>query len=112
RFLTLSAAIWLGYVLMTWCVVEALPATARQGLYFAAVLTGMGGIGMVLPAPGGGLGPFHAAVYYTFVMFGLDGDDGKALALLLHTPQLVSNTALGLAAMFYLYRVGSTHAKN
>jgi uncharacterized membrane protein YbhN (UPF0104 family) len=109
-FVVLSVGIWLGYVVMTLSVIAALPATAMHGLYFAAVLTGMGGIGMVLPAPGGGLGPFHAAVYYTFVMFGLNGDDGKALALLLHTPQLIVNTLVGIAALLYLYRAGS--AKN
>ncbi len=109
-FVVLSAAIWFGYVLTTWCVVAAFPATAAYGLYFAAILTGMGGIGMVLPAPGGGLGPFHAAVFYTFLMLGLDGNDGKALALLLHTPQLVSNTILGLGAGYYLYRAGAKDA--
>lgn len=102
RFGLLTVGIWAGYTLSSWLAMQALPATAGQNLYLAFVIMAMGGIGMAVPSPGG-IGSFHWAITYTFVMFGLAQAAGNALALLIHTPQLLVVSLSG--GLSYLYLV-------
>ncbi len=101
RFGLLTLGIWAGYTLSSWLAMQALPATAGQSLYLAFVIMAMGGIGMAVPSPGG-IGSFHWAITYTFVMFGLPQASGNALALLIHTPQLLVVSLSGGLAYLYL----------
>lgn len=98
-FFASTLGIWFCYVLTTYLVFRALGNT--YNFYFAYIVTIMGGIGMALPAPGG-LGPFHTAVIYTFTLFGYSENDGRLIALLIHTPQLVLNIVAGAIGYFYL----------
>lgn len=100
-FALLSLLIWAGYTLSSWLAMQALPVTQGLSLYLAFVIMAMGGIGMAIPSPGG-VGSFHSAITYTFVMFGLPQASGVALGLLIHTPQLLVVSVSGGISYFYL----------
>jgi uncharacterized membrane protein YbhN (UPF0104 family) len=61
----------------------------------------MGAVGMALPVPGG-LGPYHAAITYTLVLYGYTESQGANLALVMHTSQLVINILMGAVSYGYL----------
>lgn len=100
-FALLSLLIWAGYTVSSWLAMQALPVTQGLSLYLAFVIMAMGGIGMAIPSPGG-VGSFHSAITYTFVMFGLPQASGVALGLLIHTPQLLVVSLSGGISYFYL----------
>jgi glycosyltransferase 2 family protein len=102
-FVVWSIVIWLLYILSTYCVMLAFEALQgpEWNLYFALIITAMGGIGMAIPIPGG-TGSYHAAVDLTFQMFGYATALGTTLALLIHTPQLLLNGLAGGLSYFYL----------
>ncbi len=100
-FLVCTALIWFFYVLSTYLGTLILPSTVSMGFQLAFIVTIMGGIGMTIPVPGG-LGPFHNAVIWTLVAFGYPKSDGEALALVIHTPQLVLLVLTGALSYFYL----------
>lgn len=100
-FLFSTVLIWFFYVLSTYLGTLILPNTSSVGFTLAFILTMMGGIGMTIPVPGG-LGPFHNAVIWTMIAFGYPKSDGEALALIIHTPQLIMLIITGAMAYFYL----------
>ncbi|GIV43724.1 MAG: hypothetical protein KatS3mg035_0847 [Bacteroidia bacterium] len=100
-FLLSTGLIWFFYVLSTYLGTLILPNTHSIGFSLAFILTIMGGIGMTIPAPGG-LGPFHNAIIWTMVAFGYAKSDGEALALIIHTPQLILLVLTGAISYFYL----------
>ncbi|MBX3102161.1 MAG: flippase-like domain-containing protein [Bacteroidetes bacterium] len=97
----LSVGIWGGYVLSTWLFLQAFPQTEGASLWFAIILNTMGAVGMALPVPGG-LGPFHAAITYTMVLYGFTETQGANIALVMHTSQLVLNILMGAVGYGYL----------
>jgi uncharacterized protein (TIRG00374 family) len=100
-FIFYSLAIWGGYVLSTWLFLLAFPQTAGASLWLAVILNTMGAVGMALPVPGG-LGPYHAAITYTLVLYGYTESQGANLALVMHTSQLVINILMGAVSYGYL----------
>ncbi len=100
-FLLSTGLIWFFYVLSTYFGTLILPNTQSIGFQLAFIITIMGGIGMTIPVPGG-LGPFHNAVIWTMVAFGYAKSDGEALALIIHTPQLIILIITGAIGYFYL----------
>jgi uncharacterized protein (TIRG00374 family) len=106
-FILVSLAIWLGYITVNYLIMKAMRGTSDLSYYTAVIITAMGGIAMVVPAPGG-TGPFHFAVTETFRMYRLNVDLGRALALVIHTPQLVLNSLVGGFFFFYLARKEKT----
>lgn len=100
-FSVLTVLIWLSYTLSTFLATYIFASTASIGLELSFILMVMGGIGMTLPVPGG-LGPFHNAIIWTLVAFGYAKSDGEALALIIHTPQLIMLVITGAMGYFYL----------
>lgn len=100
-FLVSTFLIWFFYVLSTYLGTLILPNTYSVGFQLAFILTVMGGIGMTIPVPGG-LGPFHNAIIWTMIAFGYAKSDGEALALIIHTPQLILLVITGAISYFYL----------
>lgn len=100
-FLFHTFMIWFLYILMTYVVFFAFEETSDLSFYFAIVVTTMGGIGFALPVPGG-IGPYHNAVIFTFVAFGLSTSMGTSYAVLVHTSQLIGIIFAGFIAYIYL----------
>lgn len=100
-FSILTMLIWLSYTLSTFLATYIFASTTSIGFELSFILMVMGGIGMTLPVPGG-LGPFHNAIIWTLVAFGYAKSDGEALALIIHTPQLIMLVVTGAISYFYL----------
>ena len=54
-------SIWIMYFLMTYICFQAIPETSHLGISDGLFLLVLGGIGMVIPAPGG-IGSYHLMV--------------------------------------------------
>ena len=65
-FIVYTIAIWGCYVMMTYLVFFSLEQTANLPFIFALTAFVMGGIGMVIPSPGG-VGSYHFAIIMSFV---------------------------------------------
>lgn len=64
--------IWLMYFLMAYVAFYSIPQTSNLTLSDGLFITVAGGMGMVIPAPGG-TGSYHAAITLAFVALGLGG---------------------------------------
>jgi hypothetical protein len=108
-FIVYSVGIWACYVMMTYLVFFSLDPTAGLDPMFALTAFTMGGIGMVLPTPGG-IGTYHFAIIMSFVAyapsFGWTEQYAKTvgtnLAFIIHTSQMIMMIAVGLLCYFYL----------
>jgi len=95
--------IWANYFLMIYVVVFALPATAEIGLANGLFVMIAGGMGMVLPSPGG-IGSYHYLVMLALSVLGVSQVDGLSFATLVHGGQFLMTIIAGLIAMPFIYR--------
>ena len=111
RFVVYTLIIWICYILMTYIGFFIMPAISGLDInliYFAWILTVVGGIGFALPSPGG-MGSYHAAVVICFLGFQVlpDADAsrqlGLAFATILHASQLLMMVVVGGLAYMYLW---------
>lgn len=102
-FIIISVGIWFGYILVNYLFMLALPATSHLSFYQAVIVTAMGGVAMVIPSPGG-VGAFHFAFTETFKIYRLGESLGKILALVIHTPQFILNSIVGMVYFILLTR--------
>jgi glycosyltransferase 2 family protein len=101
-FLLLSVLIWVCYILMTFLVFFALDETKELSFVFAITAFTMGGIGMVLPSPGG-IGTYHFAIIMSFAAyassFGWTEEHAKVvgtnIAFIIHTSQFIMMVLVG-----------------
>jgi uncharacterized membrane protein YbhN (UPF0104 family) len=108
-FVFYTLGIWICYILMTYLVFFALEGSADMPFVFALTVFTMGGIGMVIPAPGG-IGTYHFAVIMTFVayaaQFGMTEETARTLgtniAFIIHTSQLVMMIVVGFLCYLFL----------
>jgi hypothetical protein len=108
-FVFYTLAIWGCYILMTYLVFFALDGSSDLPFVFALTVFTMGGIGMVLPSPGG-IGTYHFAVIMTFVAYatqmGWSEDAARTLgtniAFIIHTSQLIMMIVVGFLAYLFL----------
>ncbi len=100
-FLLITALIWFCYIAQYFVCFFALPETSGLSFYFALMIMILGGIGIVLPVPGG-VGAFHFFCQLTFIVFGYSEQNGANYALLIHTSQYLMLIAVGALAYFYL----------
>lgn len=108
-FVFYTLAIWACYILMTYLVFYALDGSSNLPFVFALTVFTMGGIGMVLPSPGG-IGTYHFAVIMTFVAYaaqmGWSEDAARTLgtniAFIIHTSQLIMMIVVGFLCYLFL----------
>jgi glycosyltransferase 2 family protein len=103
EFIFFSILIWLLYLLMTWVVVFAVPATSGLKLVDGLFILVIGGLGMSAPVQGG-IGAFHwivsrgLASVYTFISI----EDGLIYATISHGSQAVFAILLGSLSLILL----------
>jgi len=100
-FLGITALIWICYIGQYYVCFFALDDTSGLSFYFAMMVMIVGGIGIVLPVPGG-VGAFHFFCQLTFISFGYSEQTGAGYALLIHTSQYLMLVAVGAIAYFSL----------
>lgn len=102
-FYSHTAFIWCMYFLMIYVVIFALPATKDISLGNGLFVMVAGGMGMVVPTPGG-IGSYHYLVQLALSVLGVDRADGLTFATLVHSGQLAMTVIAGLIALPMLYR--------
>jgi uncharacterized protein (TIRG00374 family) len=95
-----TVMIWLLYVLSTYLMILAIPEIGSS-LYFAFLVLVIGGVGFALPSPGG-LGTYHWAVIFSFIMKGFTEELGSTYALISHTLLTLLSIVAGFLAYLYL----------
>lgn len=109
-FALLTVLIWVCYILMTYLVFFSLKETSGLSAGFAITAFTMGGIGMVLPAPGG-FGTYHFAIKMSFSAYAgsfFAGNVAKAeevglsMAFIIHTSQFIMMIAAGIICYLFL----------
>jgi glycosyltransferase 2 family protein len=115
QFLTYTILIWGCYFLMTYCMIIALPATAHLGLLAAFTVLIIGSFGVAAPTPGG-IGAYHILVSSIVLLYGLQAELGKTLAILLHTTTMFGVLVFGILALLILFvkknNIPLTHGTN
>ncbi len=95
--------IWANYFFMIYVVLFALPATAEIGIANGLFVMIAGGMGMVVPSPGG-IGSYHYLVMLALSVLGIAEADGLSFATLVHGGQFLMTIIAGLIAMPFIYR--------
>ncbi len=95
--------IWVMYFLMIYIVIYALPATRDISIGNGLFVMVAGGMGMVVPTPGG-IGSYHYLVQLALSVLGIDKADGLTFATLVHSGQLLMTLITGFLALPMVYR--------
>lgn len=101
-----SVGLWLLYYLMMVLVAWAIPSTASLAYSSILMVMVMGSIGMIAPVQGG-IGTFHALVAFILMVYGLEEEEGKIFAVIIHSSQLIVIVLLGLITMAYFLKITS-----
>ncbi len=101
-FIAHTLFIWLMYLLMTWAVLMALPATAALGAADALFILVAGGLGMAAPVQGG-IGTYHWIVTVGLGIYGIPREDGLVFATLSHESQALLMIVLGSFSMLMVF---------
>lgn len=105
-FLFHTLFIWTMYYLMTWFLCFAIPQTADISPLAGLTILVMGTIGMAAPTIGG-IGSYHFLVGKIVSLYGLNAQDGIALATFLHTMQgIIFVIVFGLGAFVVSFFLG------
>lgn len=97
-----SIFIWVMYFLMLYVGFFAFEPTSNLGLVAGVVVFTLGGIGFIIPSPGG-MGTYHFLISTGLVMFGINGVDGFSFAnIMFFTIQIFANILFGLLALIIL----------
>jgi len=113
EFIFFSVLIWAFYLLMTWVVVFAVPATSELKLIDGLFILVIGGLGMSAPVQGG-IGAFHwivsrgLASVYAFISI----EDGLVYATIAHSSQAVFAILLGSLSLILLVSHKKSPGKN
>jgi hypothetical protein len=101
-FILYTFLIWFCYLLMTFVCFKCFKSMEDFNLLDGLLIMTIGGIGMVIPTPGG-MGSYHGAVYiglYTFL--GQEGDAATTFGFLVHSAQTIMIVLMGLIGLFFL----------
>jgi uncharacterized protein (TIRG00374 family) len=101
-FVAHTLFIWVMYYLMIYVVFFALPATENIDLSSGLFIMIVGGLGMVIPSPGG-IGSYHYLVMLGMGVLGISATDGVSFATLVHSGQFVMTILSGLVAVLFIY---------
>jgi uncharacterized protein (TIRG00374 family) len=110
-FIVHTIQIWLMYFLMVYVVFFALPATQHLGISEGLFLMVVGGLGMVIPTPGG-VGSYHFLVMTGLFFLGVEKTDGLSFATVVHGTQLVMTIVAGIVGFIFLARVQNRSIDN
>ena len=110
-FHTLS--IWIMYFLMTYICFQAIPETSHLGISDGLFLLVLGGIGMVIPAPGG-IGSYHLMVMIGLVALQVpdgvlsikpynDYNPAMLFPFIVHTAQTFVAIIMGSLGLLFLF---------
>jgi uncharacterized protein (TIRG00374 family) len=109
-FIFQTLQIWTMYFLMVYIVFFALPATAHLGLSDGLFLMIVGGLGMIIPTPGG-IGSYHYLVMTGLFFLGVEKTDGLSFATVVHTTQLILTIGAGIIAFLVMGKASSKTKK-
>ena len=93
-FWSATIGIWLLYFLMLYVITFGSEMTKDLGVLAGMSILVMGSFGMATLALNG-FGPFHAFVAGILVLYGIESEDGKIFALILHTSQYITVLLFG-----------------
>jgi len=96
--------IWIMYYCMVYVVFFAFPQTSDIGLANGLFIMIVGGLGMVVPTPGG-IGSYHYLVSLGLGVLGIDEAVGLSFATLVHGGQLIMTLIAGGLALALVYRI-------
>lgn len=97
-FLIYTIAIWFCYILMTYVVFFAIPATSTLTFTDSLFILSIGGLGMSAPVQNG-FGAFHWIVSRGLMLFGISQADGLLYATLCHESQTLMVLIIGPITM-------------
>lgn len=100
-FFAQTVMIWLIYWFMLAAIMWSLPATAHLGLIDALFLSLIGGLGFVIPVPGG-IGAYHFIVTMSlYAIYGIPEQTGLVFATLSHSSQALTQIIFGAGSYIY-----------
>lgn len=94
-FLLYTLLIWGGYLMQLFVCFRAFDWMSGLGFQQALVLFVLGSISMVIPVQGG-IGPWHAAIIFGLVFYGIGREQAGAFALVAHGSQMIVTILLGI----------------
>jgi uncharacterized membrane protein YbhN (UPF0104 family) len=97
-----SILIWVMYFLMAYLAFFALPATSSLQWDAGMLILVVGGIAMSAPV-NGGIGLYHILVAKALMLYGLNNQDGKTFATLLHSTQMLIVIFFGALSFLLLF---------
>lgn len=107
-----SINIWLMYFLMTFFPLLSFEATSHLGPIAGLLVFIFGGLGMVLPAPGG-IGTFHAMVIAGLSIYGISGPDAFSVAMIIFLAiNICVNLLMGIVSIIILPMVNKHYHPN
>jgi uncharacterized protein (TIRG00374 family) len=98
HFIGYTVAIWACYLLNTYLIMIALPATSMLTAADGLLLLVLGSLGWIVPVPGG-FGTFHTLVAWGLMLYGISFDTGLMFATISHETQLLLMVFFGLIAL-------------
>jgi len=96
--------IWMIYFIMMYWVTKALPSTDSLTASSVLMVMVMGSIGMIAPVQGG-IGTFHALVAYILLFYGLEEEEGKIFAVIIHGTQMLTVIVLGILSIIVFLKI-------
>ena len=105
-FLFHTLFIWACYFFMSYVLFKAIPSVGEVSMTDALLVMVAGGMGMVVPAPGG-IGSYQYFVKLGFMAVGFEAVDGLAAANVVWLTQSVMLITMGALSyqMLYMYRM-------
>lgn len=99
-FLLYTVALWTSYTMMSWCIIRSLPVMDAMGFVDAMFVCAAGGLGWIIPVPGG-FGAYHGVVALAVSsIYGLSWETGILCATLNHEAQAVTMLLCGIISYF------------
>lgn len=101
-FILYTLLIWLCYLFMTFVCFSCFKSMQDFSLWDGLLIMTIGGIGMVIPTPGG-MGSYHGAVYIALCVFlEQEGDIATTFGFLVHTAQTIMIVTMGFVGLIFL----------
>lgn len=100
-YVAYTILIWSMYLLMTYMLFPAYSGTAHLGISAALSCMVMGGLGMIIPTPGG-TGSFHWIITMTLIAYLIPEKQAATFAFLLHGTQTLFVLVVGGLSLLML----------